>query len=84
MPGNLPATGSQLSFGRVNQAFTNYAPGAGGNANGNILGSGLGGGNNIRLSSVLGAIAQYGISQSAGTQISFTTTFGGDAYPYTY
>lgn len=84
MPGNLPATGSQLSFGRVNQAYTNYTPGAGGNADGNILGSGLGGGNNIRLSSVLGSIPAYGISQSAGTQISFSVTFGNKAYPYTY
>jgi outer membrane lipoprotein SlyB len=84
MPGNLPATGSQISFGRVNQAYTNYTPGTGGNADGNILGSGFGGGNNIRLSSVLGAIAAYGIGQAAGTQIRFSSTFGGRAYPYTY
>lgn len=76
MPGTLPATGSEISFGRVNQAYTNYTPGTAGNA--------PGGGQNISLSSVLGNNAVYGISQTAGTQISFSATFGGRSYPYTY
>jgi hypothetical protein len=76
MPGTLPATGSQLSFGRVNQAYTNNAPGATGNA--------PAGGQNIRLSAVLGANATYGIGQAAGTQIRFSATFGGRSYPFTY
>lgn len=76
MAGTLPATGSQLSFGRVNQAFTNYTPGTAGNA--------PVGGQNIKLSAVLGANATYGVSQTAGTQISFSATFGGKSYPYTY
>lgn len=76
MPGNLPATGSQISFGRVNQAYTNISPGTAGNA--------PSGGQNIRLSSVLGANATYGISQTAGTQFSFSSKFGGRYYPYTY
>jgi hypothetical protein len=77
MPGNLPATGSALSFGRVNQAYTTYAPGAGGNA--------PSGGSNISLSAVLGASATYGSpSKTAGTQISFAAHFSGRFYPYTY
>jgi hypothetical protein len=76
MPGTLPATGSQISFGRVNQAYTNIAPGTAGNA--------PAGGQNISLSAVLGANGTYGIGQSAGTQISFSSTFGGRSYPFTY
>ena len=76
MPGNLPATGSQISFGRVNQAFTNYAPGAAGTA--------PSGGQMIKLSATLGALSTYGINQTAGTQIRFSATFGGKSYPYTY
>lgn len=76
MAGYLPASGTELSFGRVNRAYTNYAPGAGGNA--------PSGGSNISLSSILGANSTYGVNQSAGTQISFSATFGGRYYPYTY
>lgn len=76
MPGTLPATGSAISFGRVNQAYTNLAPGSAGNA--------PAGGQNIKLSAVLGANATYGINQAAGTQIRFASTFGGKSYPYTY
>jgi hypothetical protein len=77
MAGNLPATGSALSFGRVNQAYTTYAPGAGASA--------PSGGTNIRLSAVLGASATYGSpSKTAGTQISFAAHFSGRFYPYTY
>lgn len=76
MPGTLPPTGSAISFGRVNQAFTNNAPGAAGNA--------PSGGQNIKLSAVLGNNATYTIGQTAGTQISFSATFGGKSYPFTY
>lgn len=76
MPGTLPATGSQISFGRVNQAYTNNAPGASGNA--------PSGGQNIKLSAVLGNLSTYGINQATGTQIRFSNTFGGRSYPYTY
>jgi hypothetical protein len=76
MPGNLPATGSELSFGRVNRAYTNNLPGAAGNA--------PSGGQNIRLSAILGNNATYGINQAAGTQIRFSQTFGGRSYPFTY
>jgi hypothetical protein len=69
----LPATGSQISFGRVNQAFNNNAPGAAGNA--------PAGGQNIKLSAVLGV--NYG-GKAAGASISFSSTFGGKATPFTY
>jgi len=39
------------------------------------------GGGNIRLSATLGA--NYG-GKSAGTEISFSSTFGGKTTPYTY
>jgi len=70
----LPATGSAISFGQVNRAFTNQTPGATGNA--------PAGGQNIKLSAVLGNNATYGISQVAGTQIKFAATFGGKTTPY--
>jgi hypothetical protein len=72
----LPATGAQLSFGQVNRGFTNNAPGAAGNA--------PTGGQNIKLSAVLGNNAAYGINQTAGTQIKFSSTFGGKTTPYGY
>ena len=74
----LPASGSAITFGRVNQAFSNYAPGTGGNANGTTSG---GGGNNIKLSAILGV--SYG-SKSLGAPIAFSSTFGGKIAPYTY
>ena len=70
----LPATGSQISFGPVNRAFTNQTPGAAGNA--------PSGGQNIKLSTVLGNNATYGISQTVGTAIKFSQTFGGKIGPY--
>lgn len=76
MPGNLPATGSEITFGRVNKAYTNQALGAAGNA--------PAGGLNISLSSVLGNNATYGIGQAVGTSISLSSRFGGRSYPYTY
>lgn len=76
MPGNLPTSGSELSFGRVNRAYTNYTPGAAGNA--------PTGGQNIALSSILGNRSNYGINQTVGTQIRFSQTFGGRSYPFTY
>ncbi len=72
----LPATGAQISFGKVNQAFTNNTPGSAGNA--------PSGGQNIKLSAVLGANAAYGILQSPGTPIKFSATFGGKTTPFPY
>ena len=70
----LPATGSAISFGQVNRVFTNQTPGAVGNA--------PAGGQNIRLSAVLGNNATYGIGQAVGTSIRFSFTFGGKTGPY--
>ena len=73
----LPATGSQISFGQVNRVFTNNTPGAAGNA--------PSGGQNIKLSAVLGANATYhpsGDTSAAGTAIRFSFTFGGKTGPY--
>jgi hypothetical protein len=70
----LPATGSAISFGQVNRGFTNNAPGAAGNA--------PSGGQNIKLSAVLGNNGTYGIGQTAGTLIKFSATFGGKTTPY--
>lgn len=79
----LPGTGSAISFGQVNRVFSGWSPGAGGNADGintNPPGS-AGGGNNIKLSSILGA--KYGnVGYSTGTQILFSFTFGGKTGPY--
>jgi hypothetical protein len=75
----LPATGSAIAMGRVNQAFSNWAPGTGSDANGSVNPSG--GGKNIKLSAILGA--SYG-GKSAGTAIQFSSTFGGKTAPYTY
>lgn len=70
----LPATGSAISFGQVNRVFTNQTPGAAGNA--------PSGGQNIKLSAILGNNATYGVNQAVGTQISFSSTFGGRIGPY--
>jgi len=70
----LPATGSAISFGQVNRVFTNQTPGAAGNA--------PAGGQNIRLSAVLGNNATYTIGQAVGTQIRFSQTFGGKIGPF--
>jgi len=70
----LQATGSAISFGQVNRAYTNNTPGATGNA--------PAGGQNIKLSAVLGNNATYGIGQAVGTQIKFSATFGGKTTPY--
>ena len=83
----LPATGSQISFGQVNQAFAppggvggvlgvGYTPGSAGNA--------PSGGQNIRLSAILGANSTYGTPQAAGTQISFALRFWGKVGPNSY
>lgn len=83
MATTLPATGAQISFGRVHNAYTNNPPTQftqAGRAGGNAPTGGF----NIKLSSVLGANAAYGINQTAGTQISFSAKFGGKPYPYTY
>jgi hypothetical protein len=70
----LPGTGSQISFGRVNKVFTNNDPGAAGNA--------PSGGQNIKLSAILGNNAAYGIGQGVGTTIRFSNTFGNKSGPY--
>jgi hypothetical protein len=70
----LPATGSAISFGRVNKVFTDNNPGAAGNA--------PSGGQNIRLSAVLGNNLAYGVNQAVGTQISLSQTFGGRTGPF--
>jgi len=74
MATTLPATGSAISFGTVNRVFTNQTPGAAGNA--------PSGGQNIKLSAVLGNNATYGIGQSIGTSIKFALTFAGRTGPY--
>ena len=66
----LPATGSAISFGQVNRSYTNQTPGAAGNA--------PAGGQNIKLSAVLGA----NIAKAAGTQISLSANFGGKTTPF--
>jgi len=71
-----PASGNEISFGKVNQAFTNNLPGSTGNA--------PSGGQNIKLSAVLGANPTYGINQNTGTQISFSLQFGNLPTPYNY
>jgi len=70
----LPGTGSPISFGQVNRVFTNKTPGVAPDA--------PGGGQNIKLSSVLGSNSTYTINQTAGTQIKFAATFGGKIGPY--
>ena len=73
----LPATGSAISFGRVNKVFTDNNPGAAGNA--------PSGGQNIKLSAVLGNNAIYHPTDSTiptGTQIRFSQTFWGKIGPY--
>ena len=83
MPANLPATGSQLEFGRVHNAYAHNPPSQNRQA-GQQPGNAPLGGFNIKLSAVLGANATYGINQTAGTQIKFSATFGGRPYPYIY
>ena len=70
----LPASGSQISFGQVNRVFTNNTPGAAGDA--------PAGGQNIKLSEVLGSRPVYTIGQATGTQISLSLTFGNKTGPY--
>lgn len=75
----LPASGSAISFGQVNQAFTSYTPGATGNA--------PAGGQTIKLSGVLGGQTIYHPSDSVistGTLISLSLTFGGKSYTVNY
>jgi hypothetical protein len=77
----LPATGSQISFGQVNQAFTNYVPNSAGNS--------PSGGQNIKLSAALGVnfavpSSTFPSTYSTGTQISLSKTFGGRNTPYGY
>jgi hypothetical protein len=69
----LPATGSAIAMGRVQQAYNNVTAGTGASA--------IAGSTNVKLSASLGA--NYG-GKSAGTQISFSSTFGGKITPYGY
>lgn len=74
----LPATGAEISFGKVHKAFTNIAPDA------SSPNDAPTGGKNIKLSAVLGSNPVYTIGQTAGTEISFSATFGGRTTPYPY
>lgn len=69
----LPATGSAISMGKVQQAYNNVTAGTGASA--------TAGSTNVKLSASLGA--SYG-GKVAGAQISFSATFGGKTTPYTY
>lgn len=66
----LPATGNQISFGKVYSAFTN-------------AGYPTAGGTNVRLSATLGA-SYASPAAPAGTQIAFSSKFGGQTTPYNY
>lgn len=71
--GTLPATGSAISMGKVQQAYNNVTAGTGSNApTGSI---------NVKLSAVLGV--NYG-GKIAGASISFSSTFGGKTTPFNY
>lgn len=70
----IPGSGAQISFGAVNQSFTNFTPGSAGSA--------PSGGQNIKLSSILGNKPIYTVNQSTGTQISFSLVFGGKVPPF--
>jgi hypothetical protein len=73
----LPATGAEISFGRVNRAYTSNLPGSAGNA--------PAGGQNIKLSAVLGNNPVYSVNTATGTTIKFSATFGGKTgtpHPY--
>lgn len=69
----LPATGSAIAMGRVQQAYNNVTVGTGGNA--------PTGTQNVKLSAVLGV--NYG-GKVAGAPIQFSTTFGGKTTPHGY
>jgi hypothetical protein len=69
----LPATGSAISMGRVQQAYNNVTRGTGPSA--------IAGSTNVRLSASLGA--NYGVI-GAGSQIRFSATFGGKTTPFNY
>jgi len=66
----LPATGSAISFGQINRAYTNQTPGVAPDA--------PAGGQNVKLSAVLG----NEISPPAGVPIKVSQTFGGQTTPY--
>lgn len=72
----LPGSASAISFGQVNQAFTNNVPNSAGNA--------PFGGQNISLGAILGYENTYTVNLSTGTTISFSSTFSGKSTPYNY
>lgn len=69
----LPATGSAISMGRVQQSYNNVTRGTGSSA--------IAGSTNVRLSASLGV--NYG-GKSLGAVIAFSSTFGGRTTPYSY
>lgn len=74
----LPATGSAIKMGSVYQAYTSTAPGTSGNATPT---GPFTGGQNIKLSAVLGNGFQ---GATVGAPIKFSETFGGKVTPYNY
>ena len=64
----LPGTGSALSFGKVYSAYTNAS-------------YPTAGGTAVKLSATLGV--GYG-GKTLGSQISFSSTFGGASTPHNY
>jgi len=74
----LPLTGSTIKMGSVYRAYTNVNPGTPGNA---TPSGPYTGGQNIKLSAVLGA--GFG-GVSSGSPISFSQTFGGKTTPHDY
>jgi len=76
-----PATGSEISFGRLYKAFTNVAVNSPGDAD--VDGATpYSGSQNIKLSQILGTYADPPKAQ--GTEIKFSQTFGGIPTDYTY
>jgi hypothetical protein len=69
----LPATGTTISMGRVQQSYNNVTAGTGPNATAGSI--------NVRLNASLGV--SYG-GKAANAQTQFSSTFGGKTTPYTY
>lgn len=68
MPGLIPSSGSEVAMGKVYTAYTNASYPT-------TPGTG------VSLSAILGA--NYG-GVPAGSQISLSSTFGGESTPYDY
>jgi hypothetical protein len=77
----LPSTGSEIAMGRVHKAYTNKTPGVAPAAQPD----GSGGSTDIKLSAVLGAGSAFGAQAApAGSQVSLSSTFGGDTTQHDY